>query len=206
MQFDIEKQIMNYTTDHIATTLKNAREAKGLSQRALSELVRAPQSHISKIENGGVDLRVSSLVELARVLDLELALVPRKSVSAVNSIVRSTAGAPRQPDPATRRTWKRILTKLDRLSHTDPANTELAQLQRLTRDLQHLGFTIVDLPMVRDINKRIDAVLEKRDANGIHHLLIDMKKLRNAAVHSVPPDDLDTVRPAYSLEEYDDGE
>jgi transcriptional regulator with XRE-family HTH domain len=72
MQFDIEKQ-MNYTTDHIATTLKNARKAKGLSQRALSELVRAPQSHISKIESGGVDLRVSSLVELARVLDLELA-------------------------------------------------------------------------------------------------------------------------------------
>lgn len=206
MPFDIVKQIMTYTTDHIVTTLKNAREAKGLSQRALSELVRAPQSHISKIENGGVDLRVSSLIEIARVLDLELALVPRRSVSAVKSIVRSTAGAPRQPDPATRRMWKRVLAKLDRLSHTDPANTELAQLQRLARDLQHLGFTIFDLPLARDINRRIDAVLEMRDADGIDRLLIDMKTLRNTAVHSVPPDDLDTVRPAYSLEDDDDGE
>ncbi|HLF10608.1 MAG TPA: helix-turn-helix transcriptional regulator, partial [Gammaproteobacteria bacterium] len=76
---------MSYAIAHIATTLKNAREAKGLSQRALSELAGVPQGHISKIERGAVDLRLSSLVQLARVLDLELALVPRKSVSAVNS-------------------------------------------------------------------------------------------------------------------------
>lgn len=93
---------MNYAIDYIAKTLKKAREAKGLSQRALSDLAGVPQSHISKIESGGVDLRASSLVELARVLDLELTLVPRKSVSAVNSIVRSTSAkhgtAPNAPD------------------------------------------------------------------------------------------------------------
>ena len=85
---------MRYATDHIATTLRNAREAKGLSQRALGRLAGVPQSHISKIESGAVDLRVSSLVELARVLDIELALVPRKSLPAVSAIVRSTAAAP----------------------------------------------------------------------------------------------------------------
>lgn len=196
---------MIYTTGHIATALKNARETKGLSQRALSELAHMPQSHISKIESGGVDLRVSSLVELARVLDLELALVPRKSVSAVNSIVRSTAGAPRQPGPATRRAWKNLSEKLNRLSHTDPANMELAQLRRLTRDLQHLGLPTVDLPIARDLNKQIDAILEKRDADGIHRLLIEMKALRNTAAHRPTPDDLDSVRPAYSLEGDSDG-
>ena len=79
---------MTYTTEHVARTLRNAREARGMSQRALSARAGIPQSHISRIENGAVDLRVSSLVELARVLDLDLVLVPRKAVSAVRAIVR----------------------------------------------------------------------------------------------------------------------
>ncbi len=79
---------MTYATEHVARTLRNAREARGLSQRALGARAGIPQSHISKIENGAVDLRVSSLVELARVLDLDLVLVPRKAVSAVHAIVR----------------------------------------------------------------------------------------------------------------------
>ncbi len=82
---------MAYNTEQIAQALKDARQTKGLSQRALSARSGVPQSHISKIENGAVDLRVSSLVELARVLDLDLALVPRKAMPAVQSIVRSSA-------------------------------------------------------------------------------------------------------------------
>jgi transcriptional regulator with XRE-family HTH domain len=83
---------MTELIDQIATSLKAARKAKGLSQRALSERAGVPQSHISRIENGGVDLRVSSLVELTRALDLEVTLVPRKAVPAVKSIVRSVLG------------------------------------------------------------------------------------------------------------------
>ena len=81
---------MSYATEHIAGALKAARESKGLSQRQLSAKSGVPQGHISKIENGAVDLRVSSLVALARVLDLELTLVPRRMVPAVESIVRSS--------------------------------------------------------------------------------------------------------------------
>ena len=51
-----------------------------------------PQSHISKIESGGVDLRISSLIALARVLDLELLVAPKKSVPAIKSIIRSSQG------------------------------------------------------------------------------------------------------------------
>ncbi len=84
---------MKYTLGHIATALRTAREARHLTQRQLSELAGLPQSHISKIERGAVDLRVSSLIQLARILDLELVLVPRKSVPAVESIIRSMTGA-----------------------------------------------------------------------------------------------------------------
>lgn len=81
---------MTYATEHIARALKAARERKRLTQRELSAKSGVPQGHISRIENGAVDLRVSSLVELARILDLELTLVPRKALSAVQSIIRSS--------------------------------------------------------------------------------------------------------------------
>ncbi|MXZ13329.1 MAG: helix-turn-helix transcriptional regulator [Candidatus Dadabacteria bacterium] len=82
---------MNYAIEYIARALRKARETKGLSQRELGKKAGLPQGHISKIENGTVDLRVSSLVALARTLDLELVLVPRKVVPALKSLVRSGA-------------------------------------------------------------------------------------------------------------------
>jgi transcriptional regulator with XRE-family HTH domain len=70
--------------------LREARQRKGLSQRDLSKQSGVPQGQISRIENGAVDLRLSSLIELGRALDLELILVPRKSVSAVRLLARSS--------------------------------------------------------------------------------------------------------------------
>lgn len=75
----------------IIDALKTARRAKGLTQRALSQRVGVPQSHISKIENGETDLRLSSLIELALALDLHLALIPRQLAPAVAHLVRSAA-------------------------------------------------------------------------------------------------------------------
>lgn len=89
---------MTYAIVDIARTLREARQGKGLSQRALSARSGVHQYRISKIENGAVDLRLSSLIQLARALDLELMLVPRKSVPAVKSIARS--GAPDAPEAA----------------------------------------------------------------------------------------------------------
>jgi transcriptional regulator with XRE-family HTH domain len=92
---------MGYAIQHIAKTLREARESKGLSQRALGNRAGVPQGHISRIEAGAIDLRLSSLIGLARALDLELALVPRKAVPAVQSIVRATtSGTDERPLPA----------------------------------------------------------------------------------------------------------
>ena len=76
-----------YKFEHITDRIKDARKKKGLSQRELSERSGVPQSHISRIENGAVDLRLSSLIELARTLDMELLMIPRKAVPAVQSVV-----------------------------------------------------------------------------------------------------------------------
>lgn len=96
---------MTYLNDQILQSLKEARQRKGFSQRELSAKSGVPQSHISKIESGAVDLRVSSLIALARVLDLELELVPRKTIPAIKSIVRRSGGLDesnliQEPSPA----------------------------------------------------------------------------------------------------------
>jgi transcriptional regulator with XRE-family HTH domain len=83
---------MSYVIEQILQSLREARVRKGLSQRELSAHSGVPQSHISKIESGGVDLRMSSLIALARVLDLELFAAPKKSVPAIKSIIRSSQG------------------------------------------------------------------------------------------------------------------
>lgn len=90
---------MDYSTDYIYKTLKEFRERKGLSQRVLTSKTGVPQSHISKIEAGQVDLRLSSLVAMSRVLDLELVLIPRNKMAAVKAVLHedSRDGSPPRP-------------------------------------------------------------------------------------------------------------
>lgn len=83
---------MSYVAEQILKDLREARVRKGFSQRELSARSGVPQSHISKIESRGVDLRVSSLIALARVLELELFVAPKKSVPAIKSIIRISQG------------------------------------------------------------------------------------------------------------------
>jgi len=79
---------MNETLETIAETLRTARKTQGLTQRELGKAVGIPQSHISKIEHAVVDLQVSSLIQLARALELELMLVPRALIPTVKSLFR----------------------------------------------------------------------------------------------------------------------
>ena len=80
---------MIYVVEYLAKELKAARKGRKLSQRGLSKAVGMPQAQISKVENAAVDMKTSTLIELARTLDLEVMLVPRKYVPAVNSIIGS---------------------------------------------------------------------------------------------------------------------
>ena len=92
------KDIMKYSISYLSKALKAARERKNLTQRELASAVGMPQAQISKIENAVVDMRSSTLIELARTLDLEVMLVPRTLIPAVKSIVGATEqGAEEQP-------------------------------------------------------------------------------------------------------------
>jgi HTH-type transcriptional regulator/antitoxin HipB len=78
----------------IVEQLQDARRARPISQKALGARIGLPQSHISAIETGKVDPRLSSVIEMARQLDHELLLVPRALVPAMRAML---AGAPEAP-------------------------------------------------------------------------------------------------------------
>lgn len=197
---------MGYSTQHIAKALREARENKGLSQRELSRSAGVPQSHISKIESGNVDLRLTSLVELARALDLELTLVPRNTVPAVQSIIRTSAPGI-SPDRALARKARNELTRLrntiDHLPRTALARNQLDQLQRHLRELQHFRLSQSDLKSIQEAHKALTEFLaDPANRNAIEESLKQIQELRNHLVHRRPTA-LPSARPAYSLDEDD---
>ena len=88
---------MDHAIKDITNELKLARQHKGLTQRGLSQKAGIPQSHISKIESGAVDIKLSSFIELARVLDLEITVVPRRFLPAIEAMLSQTPSDERRP-------------------------------------------------------------------------------------------------------------
>ena len=68
--------------------LKRAREIKHLTQTDLGLRMGQPQSAISRIENGS-DVCLSTLLDMARALDVEIRLIPKQIVPAVDNMVES---------------------------------------------------------------------------------------------------------------------
>ncbi|MDJ0807628.1 MAG: helix-turn-helix transcriptional regulator [Gammaproteobacteria bacterium] len=71
----------------IIDQLRHTRLAKKLKQSELGHKSGLPQSHISKIEQGKADPRLSTVVDLARLLDQELVLVPRSMLPAIRAML-----------------------------------------------------------------------------------------------------------------------
>ena len=68
--------------------LIDARQKRGWSQRDLSSRLRIGQRHISGIESGKIVPRYDTLLEIVRMLDRDLIMVPRALVPVVQSLVR----------------------------------------------------------------------------------------------------------------------
>ena len=69
--------------------IKDARAKRGWGQRELGAQIGLPQSHVSVIESGEIVPRFDTLLDLVRVLNLDLLLVPRALVPAVLSLIRA---------------------------------------------------------------------------------------------------------------------
>ena len=167
-----------------------------------------------------MDLRVSSLVALARVLDLELELVPKKTVPAVKSIVRSSTSADlanaekmiqREIDQ-----YKKAIASATQVSSF--ANSDLEKLRKAITDIDRFKLNNSALKAIESSRIAIEDALKKSPMNqlkeamgqsfGIHDeikkALRQMSSLRNSLAHSSPVQEATASMPAYSLDGGDD--
>jgi transcriptional regulator with XRE-family HTH domain len=82
----------------LAAYFLEARHRKELTQTELSALLGLPQSYISQVEQGKHDIKTSTLSAWARVLDLEVMLIPRHQVPAVSYLIQPRS-SDQQPIP-----------------------------------------------------------------------------------------------------------
>ena len=199
--------MMPYAGDHIIAALKAARAEKALSQRELSKEAGVPQSHISKIEAGAVDLQLSSLIEIARALDLEVLTVPRKLVPAVRAIVRSDEsdtirhlGNIQQAQ----KYLKRIRKNAAHLKSLPEIGKDLINLQRLVGELENFRIGPNELTRIESISELVQKVVkDPKQKHLIQSAANELRHLRNSLAHN-GIEAAGEIRPAYTLDEDSD--
>jgi len=192
---------MTYQTLPFAEDLRRARDAKAWSQRELSAKAGMTQAHISRIERGDVDVRLSTFLELARLLDLELVLVPRNALTAVQALVREAR------DNSEFRTVRVATTALNGLIHQlrvdYPKDALVDDLAVLARELYSLTALVHSRHAMDDLAQIVEnlqaGVRAGRSPAELRRDLDRLRSLRNDLAHGRPEAD----RPAYSLDDED---
>ena len=205
--------------ENIAQTLKSARQRQGLSQRTLAAKIGVLQSYISKIENAGVDLQTSSLIDIARALELELMLVPRRLIPAVQALQRQ--GVPDTPpefESSVHANLNRVLGSLDRVEALPEGPKALTQLDAIIQSLRPLRYSAEDGVQIQSLLDRITNVLKtihrtaapsadkqigKEALRTLTQYAQELRAIRNRIVHPSRDQQIRAV-PAYQLDADDD--
>lgn len=74
--------------EDLRKALIEARHQKGWTQAKLGKMLGLPQMHISGIERGRVTPRYDTLLDLVRLLEHDLVLIPRQLVPVVDALVK----------------------------------------------------------------------------------------------------------------------
>ena len=83
--------------EELIEKLRLLRKRKHMTQAQLAQKIGLPQSHISNIEQGKTDIRVSTFIQLARLLDHEVMLIPRQVITLVESIAEGRKWEANEP-------------------------------------------------------------------------------------------------------------
>jgi transcriptional regulator with XRE-family HTH domain len=194
---------MSYQTLPFADDLRRARAAKGWSQRELSAKAGMTQAHLSNIERGSVDLRLSTLIELSRLLDLEVVLAPRNALTAIQALVRE---AQARSEFKTVRAATTALNEVVRQLGVDyPRDPTVDQLADLSREIYAMTAAVHTRHAMGELTQAIedlqDAARRGRAPSQLRRHLDRLRDLRNALAHGRP----EAERPAYSLDDDDEG-
>lgn len=187
-------------TETLIHALRDARVRKGWSQRELSKKASLPQAHLSRIESGAVDLKLSTFLELARLLDFEPILTPRTAVSAVNALIRE-ADANRDAR-SVRGAANRLHQLVRQLRLEHPREPLAERLNDLALGLHHLEPILrsaSDLSDLLDLTDQIEAAARRGETAAMRRHVDRLAKLRNRLAH----DGAQAQRPAYTLDDED---
>ena len=195
--------------EEIAVRVREARIAKALTQKELGQRVGLPQSHISKIEKGAVDLKLSSLVEIARALDLEITLVPRKALPAVEGAVRAHGTSVETSRAVSLLNEQAEIA--ERIKANFPGISQVEGFQNAIRSIPRLQFDAAHLKALNEAlqpAKRLKAIVEAQGgaaalAKRLEEATLALRHFRNIQVHHSPLIEAGRQRPAYRLEEED---
>ncbi|WP_430648697.1 helix-turn-helix domain-containing protein [Bradyrhizobium neotropicale] len=167
-----------------------------MSQRALAVRSGLTQAHISQIETGRLEPGLSSFIQMARALDLEVVLVPKKLLPAVEGMLRSTTPEflAEEGQSALFAKGERLLAKLKKLQGGSAALDRIAEYFRF---LKQVRLSKDDVALVEDSIKilrhiRADPQL-RAELDNIAGLL---QVVRNRIAHPT-----EAPRPAYALDE-----
>lgn len=193
----------------LAASLKHARERKGLSQRELGARIAVPQSHISKIESGGVDLKASSLLAFARALDLEVMLVPRSVVPAVEALSRNSPARQLEPSDEAksvarvRRALATLQKDIRRFQRKARPLPETTRLSDAAAALAHMPMTADDADQALDAFKNFSPGSNAAALQAASHAADRLRNIRNALAHGAHESPARST-PAYRLSDGDD--
>ncbi|MBX4904924.1 helix-turn-helix transcriptional regulator [Rhizobium bangladeshense] len=194
---------MAYKTEHITQQLRAAREGQKVSQRELSARSGLTQSHISQIERGTMEPGLGSLVDVARALDLEIVLAPKKLMPAIRNILDSSSTS----NDVLTSDQRKLVARLERwlAQFGDGAGTRADA--DIFKDslalLRHLPLTPDELDMLKRAAERLETSrADKMSRQEMGAIAREIRQLRNAAVHRDRDDAV--PRSAYALDEDDD--
>ena len=202
MQAKISKR---YSLEQIAEVLRETRVGKGWSQRELSARAHMTQAQISRTENGEVDLQLSSLIELARSLDLDVRLVPRGALPAVAAVVKESDE--RSRERSARDALNRLVGLVAQADQLHTHDGSVAVLDNAARELLNIAPLLANAyatSVIRSAAERLERLLDTNEiampeSRAVLKLARELRDLRNEHVHAPPPEE----RPAYSLDDED---
>ncbi|MGO4569494.1 helix-turn-helix domain-containing protein [Rhizobium sp. 2YAF20] len=195
---------MGYKSEALVAQAREVREALGLSQRVISERSGLTQSHISQIESGKMEPGLSSFIDMTRVLDLELTLVPKKLLPAVLALVKTQA----TPDmmihtgQSNDKRYTRAMRLVGKLKQDRGSSADLDKIEEYVRFLRRVDLSDQQMQLVRALIARLERDHGRPDAGPIiRDIAQNMQRLRNSVAHGVSSE----PKPAYALDDGDDG-
>jgi transcriptional regulator with XRE-family HTH domain len=190
---------MAYQSEELIRQVQSQRIKAAMSQRALAARAGLTQAHISQIETGSLEPGLATFIQMARALDLEVVIVPKKLVPAVEGVLRSSAAEllPGDGQAGLFAKGERLIAKQKKL------NGSSAALDRITdyfRFLKQIRLSKTDLALVTDV---IEILRHYKDSPQskpqLENIAGALQGLRNRIAHPV-----EAPRPAYALEEEED--